>query len=179
MKHVAVLMGGWSAERPVSLNSGRSCADALEAIGYLATRIDVCRSIADTLKPVNEGSSFGVVIEKDGRADPPPEVGRDDWPYGDTLLAERFVAGKELTRAAMGDRALGVIEIQPVSEAFYEYDAKYAKGGSRHAVPADLKPNIYHKVQQLTLMALRAPRRESRRLPVRRTEGSRGRARVS
>ena len=184
MKHVAVLMGGWSAERPVSLNSGRGCADALEAIGYRATRIDVCRSIADALKPVNEGSSFAVVIVKDGRADPPPEVGRDGWPYGDTLLAERFVAGRELTCAAMGDRALGVIEIQPVSEAFYEeafyeYDANYAKGGSRNVVPADLKPNIYHKVQQLTLMALRAPWRESRRLPVRRNEGSRGRARVS
>ncbi len=102
MKHVAVLMGGWSAERPVSLNSGRGCADALEALGYRVTRIDVDRSIADALKPVNEGSSFGVVIVKDGRAHPPQEVGRDDWPYGDTLLAERFVAGKELTCAAMG-----------------------------------------------------------------------------
>ncbi len=155
MKHVAVLMGGWSAERPVSLNSGRGCADALEAIGYRATQIDVDRSIADALKPVNEGSSFGVVIAKDGRAHPPQEVGRDDWPYGDTLLAERFVAGKELTCAG----ALGVIEIQPVSEAFYGYDAKYAKGGSRHVLPADLKPNIYHKVQELTLMAHRALRR--------------------
>jgi D-alanine-D-alanine ligase len=220
MKHVAVLMGGWSAERPVSLNSGRGCADALEAIGYRVTRIDVDRSIADTLarlrpdvafnalhgrvgedgtiqgvleilripythsgvlasalamqkdlakaarrhvlqppyvlKPVNEGSSFGVVIVKEGRAHPPQEVGRPDWPYGDTLLAERFIAGKELTCATLGDRALGVIEIQPVSEAFYGYDAKYAKGGSRHVLPADLKPNIYHKVQESTLMAHRA-----------------------
>jgi len=240
MKHVAVLMGGWSAERPVSLNSGRGCADALEALGYRVTRIDVDRSIADTLarlkpdvafnalhgrvgedgtiqgvleilripythsgvlasalamqkdlakvvlnaagvpvahgvtvdrreaarrhvleppyvlKPVNEGSSFGVVIVKEDRAHPPQEVGREDWPYGDVLLAERFVAGKELTCATLGDRALGVIEIQPVSEAFYGYDAKYAKGGSRHVLPADLKPNIYHKVQELTLRAHRA-----------------------
>jgi D-alanine-D-alanine ligase len=241
MKHVAVLMGGWSAERPVSLNSGRGCADALEAMGYRVTRIDVDRSIADTLarlkpdvvfnalhgrfgedgtiqgvleilripythsgvlasalamqkdlakvvlqaagvpvphgitvdrheaarrhvldppyvlKPVNEGSSFGVVIVKEDRAHPPQEVAREDWPYGDALLAERFVAGKELTCAAMGsDRAFGVIEIQPVSEAFYGYDAKYAKGGSRHVLPADLKPNIYHKVQDFTLEAHRA-----------------------
>jgi len=240
MKHVAVLMGGWSAERPVSLNSGRGCADALEALRYRVTRIDVDRSIADmlarlrpdvalnalhgrvgedgtlqgvleilripythsgvlasalamqkdlakivfaaagvpvahgitvdrreaarrhvleppyVLKPVNEGSSFGVVIVKEERAHPPQEVGREDWPYGDVLLAERFVAGKELTCATLGDRALGVIEIQPVSEAFYGYDAKYAKGGSRHVLPADLKPNIYHKVQELTLRAHRA-----------------------
>ena len=156
MKHVAMLMGGWSAERPVSLNSGRGCAGALEAIGYRATRLDVDRSIADVLKPVNEGSSFGVVIVKDGRAHPPQEVGRDDWPYDDTLLAERFVVGRELTCASMGDRALRVIEIQPVSEALYRYDAKYAKGGSRNA---DLKPNIYHKVQELTLMATQAPLR--------------------
>ena len=241
MKHVAVLMGGWSAERPVSLNSGRGCADALEAMGYRVTRIDVDRSIADTLarlkpdvvfnalhgrfgedgtiqgvleilrvpythsgvlasalamqkdlakvvlqaagvpvphgitvnrhdaarrhaldppyvlKPVNEGSSFGVVIVKEDRTHPPQEVAREDWPYGDILLAEKFVAGKELTCAAMGnDRAFGVIEIQPVSEVFYGYDAKYAKGGSRHVLPAVLKPNIYHKVQDFTVKAHRA-----------------------
>jgi len=240
MKHVAVLMGGWSAERPVSLNSGRGCADALEAMGYRVTRVDVDRSIADTLtrlrpdlafnclhgrfgedgtiqglleilripythsgvlasalamqkdlakvvlnaagipvaegvtinrweaakrhamappyvlKPVAEGSSFGVVFVKEDRAHPPQEVGREDWPYGDMLLAERFVAGKELTCAAMGERVFGVIEIEPLSEAFYGYDAKYAKGGSRHILPAILKPNIYHKVQDFTLRAHRA-----------------------
>jgi len=240
MKHVAVLMGGWSAERPVSLNSGRQCADALEAAGYRVTRVDVDRAIADTLarlrpdvafnalhgrygedgtiqgvlevlnipythsgvlasalaaqkdlakfvlaasgvpvpygvtidrheaarahaleppyvlKPINEGSSLGIVIVKDGRAHPPQEVGRADWPYGDRLIAERYVAGKELTCAAMGDRVFDIIEIVPVSEAFYGYDAKYAKGGSRHILPANLKPNIYHKVQELTLRAHRA-----------------------
>ena len=56
----------------------------------------------------------------------------------------------------MGDRVFDIIEIQPVSEAFYGYDAKYAKGGSRHILPANLKPNIYHKVQELTLRAHRA-----------------------
>ncbi len=240
MKHVAVLMGGWSAERPVSLNSGRQCADALEAAGYRVTRIDVDRAIAEALtrlkpdvafnalhgkvgedgtiqgvlevlripythsgvlasalamqkdlaktvlaaagvpvahgrvvdrheaarrhaleppyvlKPVSEGSSFGVVIVKEDRAHPPQEVGRADWPYGDALLAEKFVAGKELTCAVMGERVFDIIEIVAVSEAFYGYDAKYAKGGSRHILPAILKPNIYHKVQELTLRAHRA-----------------------
>ena len=240
MKHVAVLMGGWSAERPVSLNSGRGCADALERLGHRVTRVDVDRDIAATLaklkpdvafnalhgrvgedgtiqgvleilripythsgvlasalamqkdlakvvlqaagvpvaygvtvdrheaalrhvleppyvlKPVAEGSSFGVVIVKKDRAHPPQEVGREDWPYGDRLLAERFVAGKELTCAVMGDRALDIIEVQPVSEAFYGYDAKYAKGGSVHVLPAKIKPKIYHEVQELTLRALRA-----------------------
>jgi D-alanine-D-alanine ligase len=94
---------------------------------------------------------------KPNRGRPPQEVGREDWPYGDSLLAEAIVAGKELTCAAMGSgRAFGFIEIQPVSEAFYGYDAKYAKEGSRHALPADLKPIIYHKVQEFTLRAHRA-----------------------
>jgi len=155
MKHVAELMGSWSAERPVSLNSGRGCADALEAIGYRATRIDGDGSIADALKPVNEGSSFGVVIVKDGRADPAQKVGRQDLPCADSLLAERLIAARQLTCAIIGDHALGVIEIRSVSEAFYGYDAKYAKGGSRHVLPEDLKPNIYHKTQELTLMAPR------------------------
>ena len=240
MKHVAVLMGGWSAERPVSINSGRGCADALEARGYRVSRIDVTRDIAAVLadlrpdvafnalhgrvgedgtiqgvleilripythsgvlasalamqkdlaktvlsaagipvahgvtvdrrdaalrhvltppyvlKPVAEGSSFGVVIVKQDRTHPPQEVGREDWPYGDRLLAERFVAGKELTCAVIGDRPTDIIEVQPVSEAFYGYDAKYSKGGSIHIIPAKVKPKIYHEVQELALRAHRA-----------------------
>ena len=240
MKHVAVLMGGWSAERPVSLMSGRGCADALEARGFQVSRVDVGRDIADVLaklrpdvafnalhgrfgedgtiqgllellcipythsgvlasalamqkdlakvvlaaagipvaegvvierhdaarrhamappyvlKPIDEGSSFGVVIVKEDRSHPPQEVGREDWPYGDKLLAERYVAGKELTCAVIGDRVTDIIEIVPVSEAFYGYDAKYAKGGSNHVLPARLKPIIYQEVQHLALRAHRA-----------------------
>jgi D-alanine-D-alanine ligase len=240
MKHVAVLMGGLSAEREVSLRSGAGCADALEASGYRVTRVDVTRDIAAVLgklrpdvafnalhgrfgedgtiqgvleflgvpythsgvlasalalqkdlaktvmaaagipvahglvvdrheaarrhvleppyvlKPLYEGSSLGVVIVKEGRSHPPQEVGRDDWAYGDVLLAESYVAGLELTCAVMGDRALDVIEVQPVSEAFYGYDAKYAKGGSKHVLPAKIKPNIYHEVQELSVRAHRA-----------------------
>jgi D-alanine-D-alanine ligase len=240
MKHVAVLMGGWSAEREVSLRSGAGCADALEAAGNRVTRLDVARDIAAVLaglrpevafnalhgrvgedgtiqgvleilripythsgvlasalaaqkdlarivmraagvpvaegfvidrheaarrhampppyvlKPLNEGSSLGVVIVKADRSHPPQEVGRDDWPYGDLLLAERYIDGLELTCAVIGDRPLGVIEVQPVSEAFYGYDAKYAKGGSIHVLPAKIKPNIYHEVQDLSVRAHRA-----------------------
>jgi D-alanine-D-alanine ligase len=240
MKHVAVLMGGWSGEREVSLRSGAGCAAALETAGYRVTRVDVRRDIAEVLaklkpdvafnalhgpfgedgaiqgmleilgvpythsgvlasalalqkdlaktvmaakgipvahglvvdrheaakrhvleppyvlKPLYEGSSLGVVIVKEGRSHPPQEVGRDDWPYGDALLAERYVAGLELTCAVIGDKALGVIEVRPVSEAFYGYDAKYSKGGSIHVLPAEIKPNIYHEIQQLSLRAHRA-----------------------
>ena len=108
------------------------------------------------LKPVSEGSSFGVVIVKADRAHPPQEVGREDWPYGEFLLAERFVDGRELTCAVMGDRAFDIIEIVPVSEAFYGYDAKYAKGGSVHVLPAKIKPDVYHAVQDYALRAHRA-----------------------
>ena len=108
------------------------------------------------LKPVAEGSSFGVVIVKDGRSHPPQEVGREDWPYSDELICERFIAGKELTCAVMGERVLGVIEIKPVSEGWYGYDAKYSKGGSVHILPAEIKPKIYQEIQSLTLRAHRA-----------------------
>jgi D-alanine-D-alanine ligase len=240
MKHVAVLMGGWSAERPVSLNTGHGCAAALEGVGYRVTRVDVTPDVARdlaalapdvafnalhgpmgedgriqglleylripythsgvlasalamhkdkaktmlaaadvplaagvvcsrfeaarrhvlpppyVLKPVAEGSSFGVVIVKADRTHPPQEVARDDWPYGDVLLAEEFIDGRELTCAVMGDKALDVIDIRPAAGAFYDYDAKYAKGGSIHVLPADLKPKIYHQVQELALTAHQA-----------------------
>lgn len=236
-RHVAVLMGGWSAEREVSLRSGAGCADALESVGYRVTRLDVGRDIAAqlealrpdvafnalhgrvgedgtiqgileiqripythsgvlasaiamqkdkakllmaaagvpvaegrlvsrfeaarthalpppyVLKPVNEGSSVGVIIVQAGRSHPPQEIGREDWAFGDIVLAETFVAGRELTCAVMGDRPLGVIDIVANSGAFYDYDAKYAAGGSTHKYPADLQPNIYQKVQDLTLRA--------------------------
>ncbi|WP_131115705.1 D-alanine--D-alanine ligase [Lichenihabitans psoromatis] len=239
-KHVAVLMGGWSAEREVSLRSGAACGAALESVGYRVTPIDVDRDIGATLaamrpdvafnalhgrvgedgtiqgileilripythsgvlasaiamqkdkakimftaagvpvahgmlvnrfeaarehvlpppyviKPVNEGSSVGVIIVHEGRSHPPQELGRPDWTFGDTLLAETFVAGRELTCAVMGDRALGVIDIVSNTGEFYDYDAKYAKGGSTHVFPANLKQNIYQHVQELALRAHRA-----------------------
>ncbi|MBV9079444.1 MAG: D-alanine--D-alanine ligase [Methylobacteriaceae bacterium] len=239
-KHVAVLMGGWSAEREVSLNTGAGCARALEGEGFRVTALDVQPDVAQRLqelrpdvafnalhgrygedgtiqgllellqipythsgvlasalamhkekaknvlaaagvpvpdglivsrhraatehvlpppyvaKPVNEGSSVGVIIVREDRTHPPQELGRDDWAYGDEILVERFIAGRELTCAVMGDRALGVIDIRPATGLFYDYDAKYAEGGSVHVLPADLKPNIYQRVQELALTAHQA-----------------------
>jgi len=229
MKHVAVLMGGWSAEREVSLRSGKACADALDRNGYRVTRIDVTRDIAAVLtgvkpdvalnllhgrpgedgtiqgmleilqipyshsgplssalamqkdvakvvmanagvavpagshmlappyviKPIAEGSSVGVFIVTEDHSHPPQELTRHDWPYGERLLCERYIAGKELTCAVLGDNALGVIEIVPTVK-FYDYEAKYAPGGSKHLLPAPLKPNVYQEVRRLALLAHQA-----------------------
>jgi D-alanine-D-alanine ligase len=238
-KHVAVLMGGWSAEREVSLRSGRACAEALERQGYRATRIDVGRDIGSVLqtlkpnvalnvlhgrpgedgtiqgvlevigipythsgvlasavamrkdlaktllresnipvpdglvvsrfeaaqahllpppyviKPLAEGSSVGVFIVTEAHEHPPQELYRDDWSFGDRVLCEPFIAGKELTCAVMGETALDVIEILPTT-SFYDYEAKYAPGGSRHLLPAPLSPNVYQEVRRLALAAHRA-----------------------
>jgi D-alanine-D-alanine ligase len=239
-KHVAVLMGGFSSERPVSLASGKPCADALEASGYRVTRVDVGRDVARVLaelrpdvafnalhgpfgedgtiqgileyleipythsgvlasalamdkkqakriaaaegipvaesvvmsrfdigsrhpmqppyvvKPVNEGSSFGVVIVKEDQSHPPQVIGSAEWRYGEAVMVERFVHGRELTCAVMGDRVLGVTEIVPLGHTFYDYDAKYADGGSKHECPAKISLNIYQKIQTLALKAHQA-----------------------
>jgi len=239
MKHVAVLMGGWSAEREISLRSGKACADALERSGHQVSRIDVDRDVAATLrarkpdlalnvlhgrpgedgtlqgllevlgipyshsgvlasalamkkdiaksvlkaagvpvpggmvvaraeaakrhllplpyviKPVAEGSSVGVFIMRGDHKHPPQELTRADWAFGDQVLVEPYIPGKELTCAVMGDRALGVIEIVPTVR-FYDYEAKYAPGGSKHLLPAPVPADTYREVQRLALAAHRA-----------------------
>ncbi|WP_395450828.1 D-alanine--D-alanine ligase [Aminobacter sp. UC22_36] len=239
-KHVAVLMGGFSSERPVSLSSGDACAEALERVGYQVTRVDVDRDVGAVLsalrpdvafnalhgpfgedgtiqgileylgipythsgvlasalamnkeqskkvakaagipiaesrvldrfaignqhpmkppyvvKPVSEGSSFGVVIVKEDQSHPPQVISSSEWRYGDTVMVERYVHGRELTCAVMGDVALGVCEIVPTGHAFYDYDSKYVAGGSKHECPAKVSPNIYQKIQTLALKAHQA-----------------------
>jgi D-alanine-D-alanine ligase len=239
-KHVAVLMGGFSSERPVSLSSGAACADALETEGYRVTRIDVDRNVASVLadlrpdvafnalhgpfgedgtiqgileyleipythsgvlasalamdkaqakhvasaagipvaearimdrhdfgtkhpmkppyvvKPVREGSSFGVVIVKEDQSHPPQVITSSEWLYGDRVMVERYVYGRELTCGVMGETALGVTEIIPQGHSFYDYDSKYVKGGSKHVIPADILPNIYQKIQTLAVKAHQA-----------------------
>jgi D-alanine-D-alanine ligase len=110
------------------------------------------------LKPIAEGSSYGVFIvgEEKGNQTPPTALAADDWAYGDYLLAEPFIAGRELTCAVMGDRALDVIDIRAADGGWYDYTAKYSKGGSIHILPADLKGNIYHLAQELALRAHQA-----------------------
>src|SRR5467141_874517 len=235
-KHVAVLMGGWSAEREISLLSGKACAEAAARLGYRVTRIDVGRDIATVLgtvkpdvalnvlhgrpgedgtlqgileilaipythsgvmasaaamqkdvakvlfraadvpvpdgivasrvdaaknhllappyviKPIAEGSSVGVFIVTEAHDHPPQELYRDDWTYGDRVIVEKYIAGKELTCAVMGEEALGVIEIVPTVR-FYDYDAKYAPGGSKHLLPAPISSFVYQQVRRLALAA--------------------------
>lgn len=239
-KHVAVLLGGFSSERPVSLSSGNACANALEAEGYRVTRVDVDRDLGATLaalrpdvcfnalhgpfgedgtvqgileylaipythsgvlasalamnkeqakrvakaaglpvaeskvidrtavrnehpmtppyvvKPVSEGSSFGVVIVKEDQSHPPQIIASPDWKYGEIVMVERYIYGRELTCAVMGDVALGVCEIVPTGHSFYDYDSKYVPGGSKHVIPAKLSLNIYQKIQTLSLKAHQA-----------------------
>lgn len=236
-KHVAVLLGGLSAEREVSLNSGAACARALEERGFKVTRVDVGRDLSAVLsalkpdvcfnalhgrfgedgivqgilemlaipythsgvlasalamqkdrakavmaaagipvakgvtvsrfeaakvhqlpppyvvKPVSEGSSVGVVIVREDRTHPPQEVARADWPHGDQVLVEAYVAGRELTCAVVNGKPTDIIEIRPSAGLFYDYESKYAKGGSIHVLATEIKPKIYQEVQRLTLLA--------------------------
>ncbi len=235
-KHVAVLMGGWSSERDVSLRSGEACANAAERAGYRVTRVDVARDIATVLdrlkpdvalnllhgrpgedgtiqgileisgipyshsgvqasslamkkdlakvvlaaagvpvpqgkvvsrldaakdhvlprpyviKPIAEGSSVGVFIVTDHHDHPPQELFREDWAFGETVLCETFIPGKELTCAVVKDKATDVIEIVP-KVRFYDYEAKYAPGGSEHVLPAQIDPAVYRAVQDFTVAA--------------------------
>ncbi len=105
------------------------------------------------IKPVTEGSSVGVFIVQEDRAHPPQELTRPDWAFGNVMV-ERYIGGRELTCAVLGDRPLGIIDILPAEGlSFYDYEAKYAKGGSRHVLPAQISPNIYEFIQKLALDA--------------------------
>ena len=235
-KHVAVLMGGVSNERPVSLSSGAQCAAALRNAGYVVTELDVGFDVAEKLqalrpdvvfnalhgpygedgkiqglleylrlpythsgvlasalamnkhqakvafkaagipvtdhvvvnraevarqhvmappyviKPIADGSSVGIFVVKADHSHPPQEILREDWNGGEEVMVERYVPGRDLTCAIMGDVALGVTEIL-TDLAFYNFEAKYAKGGSSHIIPARIEPKIYDKVQKLALKA--------------------------
>jgi D-alanine-D-alanine ligase len=224
---IAVLMGGWSAERDVSLTSGHGIANACRTLGHDVTEIDMDRNVAQrltdaapdvvfnalhgtpgedgsvqglmdllgltythsglttsaiaidkeltkkllvpagipmpqgvivaseslfagdplprpyVLKPVNEGSSVGVAIVTD-RSNHGQPIRRDvpgPWAEFATLLAEPFIAGKELTVAVLGESALAVTELKPVS-GFYDYDAKYTEGMTEHVCPAELPAEV-------------------------------------
>jgi D-alanine-D-alanine ligase len=237
---VAVLMGGWSAERKVSLSSGEACAGALKRAGFNTVMIDVKRetihsvlmdlkpdvafnalhgkwgedgnasALLETLqipythsgvlasalamhkeksktifreaglpvaesklveievaanthpmdppyvvKPVDEGSSVGVYIIESGRNAPAFDILKQRDIFGTHVMVERFIPGRELTCAVMGDVALGVIDIVP-QLGFYDYDAKYVPGGSKHILPAEIPKPVYRRIQQISLEAHRA-----------------------
>jgi len=106
------------------------------------------------VKPANEGSSVGVTIVRCGdnrRA----EIARN-WTFGPTALVEEYIPGRELTVAVLDDRALAVTEIRAVAGTFYDYESKYADGGSRHIVPACVHPDIYAQAMDVAVAAHRA-----------------------
>lgn len=104
------------------------------------------------IKPIAEGSSVGVEIIRNGdnrRAD----IARN-WRFGSEALVEQFIPGRELTTAVMGDRALAVTDILPAENAgFYDFDAKYKAGGSRHVLPADVPASVTEKALEVALRA--------------------------
>ncbi len=228
---VAVLMGGPSAEREVSLTSGRECAAALRGEGYEVALVDagpdLCARLTDlrpdavfnalhgrwgedgcvqgmlewlglpythsgvlasalamdkarakevfraaglpvvdsvlvpraqaeaahvltppyVVKPNNEGSSVGVYIVHEA-ANAPPRLGTG---MPETVMVEAFAPGRELTVTVMGDRALSVTDI--ITEGWYDYDAKYKAGGSRHVVPADIPADVAAACLEMALDA--------------------------
>jgi D-alanine-D-alanine ligase len=240
-KHIAVLMGGWSSEREVSLTSGKGIVAALETLGHKVTAIDMDRNVAQriaevkpdivfnalhgtpgedgavqgmldlmgvtythsgltasavamdkqltktiltaagirmpggrvveskevfkadplprpyVLKPVNEGSSVGVaIVTDDGNYGNP--VSRDvegPWNHYEELLAEPFIAGRELTVSVVGDEALAVTELR-ATRGFYDFDAKYTDGLTQHIVPADIHADATRDAMQMALDAHRA-----------------------
>lgn len=101
------------------------------------------------VKPNDEGSSVGVYIVREGDNAAPLS---DAMP--DRVMVETYAPGRELTTAVMGDRALAVTEI--ITSGWYDYDAKYAEGGSRHVIPADLPADITAACLDYALRAHRA-----------------------
>ena len=232
-KHVAILMGGWSTERDVSISSGLACAQALRSSGFQVTKIDVDRNISSVLaklkpdvcfnalhgpigedgniqgllnimgipythsgvqasaiamdkirtkeicskaglscpdgsslsrndisllelekrpfviKPKSQGSSIGVHIvrPKDNYI---PFLKK--WSYGEELVIEKFIPGRELTVGVLNGIALCVTEITS-ERGFYDYDAKYEPGGSKHIIPADLPDIIARKALDQAVVA--------------------------
>ena len=229
-KHVAVLMGGWSAEREVSLVSGAAVVEALQEQDYEVTAIDVGHTVASTLaemkpdvcfnalhgrfgedgciqgvletlgipythsgvmasamamdkplakklydaiglptveggvfhrdqvlagdvmeapyviKPLNEGSSVGVKIVTGEEKELPFQS--EAWHYGEEVLVERYVPGREVQVAVMDNKALGAIEIRPKKQ-FYDYEAKYSDGFAEHLMPAPIDKGVYDDVMQM------------------------------
>ncbi len=153
--HSGVLASALAMNKPMAKMLFEA-ADIRCAEHVVAPRADVlAHRVMDppyVVKPLNEGSSVGVRIivdEKDEAA-----TGDNDWPVGDPVMVERYVAGREITVAVMGDRALGVTEIQPV-DGFYDYQAKYTEGRARHVLPAPLPPTAYEEAERFSMAAHR------------------------
>jgi D-alanine-D-alanine ligase len=103
------------------------------------------------VKPVDEGSSVGVHFVRSGD-NRRTEIAQT-WSFGPLALAEEYIPGRDLTVGVMGDRALAVTEIEAIAGSFYDYESKYADGGSRHIIPATIHPDIYAKALDIALAA--------------------------
>ena len=123
------------------------------------------------IKPVAEGSSVGVFIVREDHAHPPQELTRDDWAYGEQVLVERYIAGKELTCAVMGDEALGVIEI-----VAGDAGSTTTRRNTRRAARSTCCRRRFHQMftkrsedwRSTAHQCARLPRRDPRRFPLRR-----------
>ncbi len=119
----------------------------------LATREEVeaghVLSAPYVVKPYNEGSSVGVYIVREGANAP-----RLAATMPEKVMVETYAPGRELTTTVMGDRALGVTDI--ITDGWYDYDAKYKPGGSRHECPAKLPKEIEAACLDFALRAHRA-----------------------
>jgi D-alanine-D-alanine ligase len=104
------------------------------------------------VKPINEGSSVGVQIVLEGENN--LFAGVDDWRFGANVLIERYIPGREVQVAVMGDAVLGAIEIVPLGR-FYDYETKYQEGRASHLMPAPIHPAAYAEACALTLKAHR------------------------
>jgi D-alanine-D-alanine ligase len=105
------------------------------------------------IKPPNEGSSVGVYLVRKGDNRPPEILTSDKWTLGDDVMVEEFIPGRELTVAVQGERALAVTEIFNNVGDFYDYEAKYAKGGSTHVIPANVPKAISDAAMDYALKA--------------------------
>jgi D-alanine-D-alanine ligase len=106
------------------------------------------------VKPVNEGSSVGVTFVRGGD-NRRVEIARS-WTFGPTALVEEYIPGRELTVGVLDDRALAVTEIRAIAGAFYDYESKYADGGSRHIIPAKVHPDACAQAMEVAVAAHRA-----------------------
>jgi D-alanine-D-alanine ligase len=104
------------------------------------------------VKPNAQGSSVGVFLVFEGANSPPQELAQPTWTFGEEVMIEPYIPGKELAVAVLGDKALAVTEIVPRT-GFYDYEAKYGEGGSAHVVPAPLPTEIYDKALRQAEMA--------------------------
>ncbi|WP_370338609.1 D-alanine--D-alanine ligase [Parvularcula marina] len=112
-------------------------------------------SLPYVLKPVGDGSSFGVFIITSPNQGPPVEADIDEELFGGIAMVEPFIPGREITVAVMGDRALGVTEIIP-KNSFYDYESKYAAGGSTHVLPADIPEEVAKAAMEISVAAIEA-----------------------